>query len=305
MPPKRKKSVSQKQKQSQRQSVVVNIGKTTRRRRKTTGRGRLPPPSYQQNLFPPTIIQQQANLGGLENEITRLTSLIQARQPVNNLVTPLSSSVNVQQDPSMPGIKAEERRAGPTASNFQPPPSTSSENFQSAEDEALAFIRDFDLIKGGPEPLRGGLSEVSTISASSRLPGFDDDESIQDAKAEAFKKELEKQRKIPTDNPGVKPSPFTTRSTLAEEMDPFKITRDASDAEEKRAERQKLYSKAIDKLPRKEILEGGPDYNPKIVTNLKKKLGESFFRDLQEENRKLLAPKPKKAKPRADSSDSD
>lgn len=160
MPPKRKKKQpTQKQKQSQRQSVVVNIGKSsTTKRRRNAGRGGLPPPSHQQNLFPPTIIQQQANLGNLENEISRLTAFIQARQPINNLVTPLSSSVNVQ--PSMSGIKAEERRAGPTASNFQSPPS--SENFQPTGDEALAFIqqtlfdeqdrKDFDLKQRQAQP---------------------------------------------------------------------------------------------------------------------------------------------------------
>lgn len=139
MPPKRKKSVRQKQKQSQRQSVVVNIGKSsTTKRRRNAGRGGLHPPSHQQNLFPPTIIQQQANLGNLENEISRLTAFIQARQPINNLVTPLSSSVNVQ--PSMPGVKAEERRAGPTASNFQHHPSESDDAFAQQLQEELDTV---------------------------------------------------------------------------------------------------------------------------------------------------------------------
>lgn len=116
-PPKRSKSQSQ----SQRQSVVVNVGKTTTtKRRRNAGRGGLPPPSHLQNLFPPTIIQQQApNIAVLENQISRLTAKIEEQPRIPVLNTPLSADTRTAEAQKMAGEKAEERRPGPTAENFQ------------------------------------------------------------------------------------------------------------------------------------------------------------------------------------------
>lgn len=130
MPPKRKKKQpTQKQRQSQRQSVVVNIGKaSTTKRRRNAGRGGLPPPSHLQNLFPPTIIQQQApNIAVLENQISRLTSLIQEKPHIPVLNTPLSVDTRTAVAQKMAGEQAEARRPGPTAENFQVPPSRARE----------------------------------------------------------------------------------------------------------------------------------------------------------------------------------
>jgi hypothetical protein len=126
MPPKRKrKAPTQKQKQTQRQSVVVNIGaKKSSGRKKTSGRGGLPPPSYQHNLAP-TFIQpsQQTDYTPLLMAVLQ-SGKVQAPVPIRNADTPLSVQPSAQQ---MAGIKAEERRAGPTASNLQPHPSQADE----------------------------------------------------------------------------------------------------------------------------------------------------------------------------------
>lgn len=125
MPPKRKKSVRQKQKQrqSQRQSVVVNIGKTTTtKRRRNAGRGGLPPPSHLQNLAPTFITTQQIDIPSLLNALK-----VQDPPRIPNPVTPLSATLQASTQTGtaqqMAGQRAEERRAGPTAGNFQPHPS--------------------------------------------------------------------------------------------------------------------------------------------------------------------------------------
>lgn len=298
-PPKRSKSQSQ----SQRQSVIVNVGKTTPAKKKRSGRGGLPPPSYQQNLFPPTIIQQQApNIAVLENQISRLTSMIQEPIGIKQPATPLSINTQSQQ---MAGQKAEERRAGPTASNFQAQPSKA----------------DF----GFPESLGGGISDVSTLTTETLPVGFNEDESVQttkpdeslqDEQAEAFKQQILKQKKekefggsslppsntIKQDNTGVKKSP--PQSKLAEEDRSDRMVSDAMDAEELLAERQKLFSKALPKLPRKDIVEGDPNYNQDVVNRFKKKLGNTLFRQLLEQNRKELEPKVKKVSRKKASSSS-
>lgn len=130
-PPKRSKSQSQ----SQRQSVTINLNKTTpAKKKKRSGRGGLPPPSHQQNLFPPTIIQQQApNIAVLENQISRLTSMIQEPTGIKQPTTPLSADTGAKNAEAqrLAGEQAEERRAGPTAGNFQAPPSVASTDSQS------------------------------------------------------------------------------------------------------------------------------------------------------------------------------
>lgn len=145
MPPKRKKSVRQKQKQrqSQSQKVIVNIGKTTPAKKKRSGRGGLPPPSYQQNLFPPTIIQQQApNIAVLENQISRLTSMIQEPIGIKQPATPLSLDTRAKtaEAQRLAGEQAEARRPGPTAGNFQAPASVADERFDNLMTEVDELI---------------------------------------------------------------------------------------------------------------------------------------------------------------------
>jgi hypothetical protein len=147
MPPKRKKSVRQKQKQRQSQSqrVIVNIGKTTPAKKKRSGRGGLPPPSYQQNLFPPTIIQQQApNIAVLENQISRLTAKIEQPMDIKQPTTPLGLDTGEKaknaEAQKLAGEKAEARRPGPTAGNFQSPASKADQRFDNLMTEVDELI---------------------------------------------------------------------------------------------------------------------------------------------------------------------
>jgi hypothetical protein len=98
---KRKKKITQ----SQRQSVVVNIGT----KQKSSGRGRLPPPSYKQNLAPTFITTPQI-------DYTPLFASLLKVQEIRNPVTPLSSTT---QSARASAGEAAQRRAGPTADNFQ------------------------------------------------------------------------------------------------------------------------------------------------------------------------------------------
>ena len=145
MPPKKKKAKStQKQKQSQRQSVVVNIGSTKSKPRKTSGRGRLPPPSYKHNLAPTFVTNQQIDYTPLISSILHASNKIGepnsiSQRTIENPVTPLSSTIQSSStQSSSAGEMAGEaaiRRAGPTAGNFQPPPSQADERLSmSAED---------------------------------------------------------------------------------------------------------------------------------------------------------------------------
>ena len=124
MPPKRKKRSKSmpKQSQSQRQSVVVNVGtsKTKSKPRKSRGRGGLPPPSYQHNLAPTFVTQQATDYNPVIGAIASLTSRLQQEPRIQQPATPLSSttSFSTQQAQAMAGVKAEERRAGPTADSF-------------------------------------------------------------------------------------------------------------------------------------------------------------------------------------------
>ena len=125
MPPKKKrakKAPTQKQKQTQRQSVVVNIGKASAKKKASTrGTGTLPPPSYQHNLAPTFVTSQQVDYTPLLMAVLQ-SGKVQDPVPIRNPVTPLSATTQSSAQ-QMAGIKAEERRAGPTAANLQPHPS--------------------------------------------------------------------------------------------------------------------------------------------------------------------------------------
>lgn len=133
MPPKKKgrkpkSKPTQKQKQMQRQSVVVNVGTKPR---KSSGRGGLPPPSHMHNLAPTFVTNQQIDYTPLISSILHATGRVGEQNSISqriieNPITPLSSTTQSSAQ-QMPGIKAEERRAGPTARNLQPHPSMADE----------------------------------------------------------------------------------------------------------------------------------------------------------------------------------
>lgn len=144
MPAKKKrKAPTQKQKQSQRQSVVVNIA-STKKPRKKSGKGSLPPPSYQHNLAPTFVTNQQIDYTPLissilhaSNKIGEANSL--SNRVIDNPITPLSSVAHssAQTAREMAGVRAEERRAGPTAGNLQPLTSQADERY--AEQAQMSF----------------------------------------------------------------------------------------------------------------------------------------------------------------------
>jgi len=118
MPPKRKARKGQTQ--TQRQSVVVNIG------RKSSGRGRLAPPSYRQNLAPTFITTPQIDYTNLFTSLLHTTAKVQDPVPIRNPVTPLSSTLqSVNLDAKQIAAVAALDRAGKTAGSFQPLPSQS------------------------------------------------------------------------------------------------------------------------------------------------------------------------------------
>jgi len=100
MPPKRKpvkrKSLKNpvvrgtKQKQSQSQKVVVNVNTIKSKPRKKSGRGGLPPPSYQHNLAPTFVTQQATDYNPVIGAIASLTSRLQQEPRIQQPVTPLS-----------------------------------------------------------------------------------------------------------------------------------------------------------------------------------------------------------------------
>lgn len=120
---KSKPRTTQSQRQSQR--VTVNIG-STRAKRKQSGKGGLPPPSHLQNLAPTFVTAPQVDYVGLIGEISRLTKQVQDPVPIRNPVTPLQSTLQASNAEKMAG-EAAIRRAGSTASNFQPAPSVADE----------------------------------------------------------------------------------------------------------------------------------------------------------------------------------
>lgn len=151
MPPRKKKRKAKTpkttQRQSQRQSVVVNIGSTTKSKpRKSSGRGGLPPPSHMHNLAPTFVTAPQVDYTPLLAMMQHHASPIvaQAPMPVQNAVTPLSS-VNVATNTAaqMAGLAAEARRPGKTAGNFQPLPSQADEDFAQQEQQAEQLRSEF------------------------------------------------------------------------------------------------------------------------------------------------------------------
>ena len=129
------------QKQKQKQSVVVNINQTTKRSTaRRSGPTSTAPAAH--NLVP-NIIQQSTPqidytplFAALQNNIKVAESV-----PIVNPVTPLSQAVQNSVPSAMPGIAAEERRAGRTADLFVHPPSltrTLSEPIQRSTEQVRA-----------------------------------------------------------------------------------------------------------------------------------------------------------------------
>ena len=184
MPPKKRKrkSKSQARGQSQRQSVVVNIGSSSKPR-KSSGRGNLPPPSHAHNLAPTFVTAPQVDYAPLLAMMQHHARPIVAQAPMPVTTTPLSSattSTNTESVGVMAGLAAE-RRAGPTAGNFQPPASLASERSASSASsrsvsEASERSVSVPLLAARfdkPEPLSRGPSAVSSMTASTQmtLPG--------------------------------------------------------------------------------------------------------------------------------------
>jgi hypothetical protein len=90
----------------------VNIGT----KRKSSGRGRLAPPSHQHNLAPTFITTPQIDYTNLFASLLHTTAKVQEPVPIRNPVTPLSSTT---QSARASAGEAAQRRAGPTADNFQ------------------------------------------------------------------------------------------------------------------------------------------------------------------------------------------
>jgi hypothetical protein len=80
----------------------------------------LPPPSYQHNLAPTFVTQQATDYNPVIGAIASLTAKLNEQPRIQQPVTPLSSttSFSTQQAQAMAAVKAEERRAGPTADSF-------------------------------------------------------------------------------------------------------------------------------------------------------------------------------------------
>jgi hypothetical protein len=192
MKKRKRKSKSQARGQSQRQSVVVNIGSSSKPR-KSSGRGNLPPPSHAHNLAPTFITAPQVDYTPLLAMMQHHARPIVAQSPLPVTTTPLSSATTATNTESvgvMAGLAAE-RRAGPTAANFQKPASlasqrsASSASSESASSESASsrsvseasqrsvsvplLAARFDK----PEPLSRDTSAVSSMTASTKmtLPG--------------------------------------------------------------------------------------------------------------------------------------
>ena len=182
MKKRKRKSKSQARGQSQRQSVVVNIGSSSKPR-KSSGRGNLPPPSHAHNLAPTFITAPQVDYTPLLAMMQHHARPIVAQSPLPVTTTPLSSATTATNTESvgvMAGLAAE-RRAGPTAANFQPPASLASERSASSASSrsvSEASQRSVSVpllaaIFDKPDPLSRGPSAVSSMTASTQmtLPG--------------------------------------------------------------------------------------------------------------------------------------
>jgi len=163
MPP-RKKRAKPKPTQTQRQSVVVNIGSKSKPR-KSRGRGGLPPPSHLHNLAPTFVTNQQIDYTPLISSILYASNKIGepnsiSKRTIENPVTPLSSTTKSSSAGEMAG-KAALRRAGPTAGNFQLPPSQADERLSMSTEDKPQPVRAADpiirerLVKEKP-PVSGG-----------------------------------------------------------------------------------------------------------------------------------------------------
>jgi hypothetical protein len=176
--------------------VVVNIGT----KRKSSGRGRLPPPSHQHNLAPTFVTNQQIDYTPLIASILHATAKIQDPVPIRNPVTPLSATLGTAQQ--MAGAAAlnrvAERRPGPTADNFQPPPSEADEILATETQEALDVdaqeelrLKNIERLRkeksgegeSGGAPIATAVAEVTSIGTPSS--------SKKKRKARATKAEME------------------------------------------------------------------------------------------------------------------
>ena len=181
MPPKKRKRKAKTprgQSQSQRQSVVVNIGSTSKPR-KSSGRGGLPPPSHAHNLAPTFVTAPQVDYTPLLAMMQHHARPIVAQEPLPVTTTPLSSATTATNTESvgvLAGLAAE-RRAGPTAANFQPPASLASERSVSERSVSEASSRSVSVPLlaarfDKPEPLSRDTSlTASTASTRMTLPG--------------------------------------------------------------------------------------------------------------------------------------
>jgi hypothetical protein len=177
MPPKKRKRKAKTprgQSQSQRQSVVVNIGSTSKPR-KSSGRGGLPPPSHAHNLAPTFVTAPQVDYTPLLAMIQHHARPIVAQEPLPVTTTPLSSATTATNTESvgvLAGLAAE-RRAGPTAANFQPPASLASERSVSEASSRSVSVPLLAARFDKPEPLSRDTSAVSSMTASTKmtLPG--------------------------------------------------------------------------------------------------------------------------------------
>ena len=124
MPPKKKRKPRPTQSQKQSQRVTVNIGstKSAPRKKKSGGGGSRQPSTYSHNLAPTFITAPPVDYTPLLAMIQHHARPIVEQQPIAQTQTPLSSVTQATAQ-QMAGVAAEERRAGPTAGSFQPPPS--------------------------------------------------------------------------------------------------------------------------------------------------------------------------------------
>mgnify|MGYP003638992545 FL=1 len=128
MPPKKKRKPRPTQSQKQSQRVTVNIGstKSAPRKKKSGGGGSRQPSTYSHNLAPTFITAPPVDYTPLLAMIQHHARPIVEQQPIAQTQTPLSSVTQATAQ-QMAGVAAEERRAGPTAGSFQPPPSQARE----------------------------------------------------------------------------------------------------------------------------------------------------------------------------------
>ena len=147
MPPKKKRKPRPTQSQKQSQRVTVNIGSTkSAPRKKKSGGGSRQPSTYSHNLAPTFITAPPVDYTPLLAMIQHHARPIVEQQPIAQTQTPLSSVTQATAQ-QMAGVAAEERRAGPTAGSFQPPPSQAREQSEEVRPADVAFTE--TLVKTG------------------------------------------------------------------------------------------------------------------------------------------------------------